>query len=783
MSKESTILTVTDLTVVKKKSNLIPLLRMDKGKRSRTGFLVRNINLSISRRRIHGIVGESGSGKSLTMKCILGLIDFSPGIISGNIKYKEKDNIIDVLKKRVLNNKSKQWLSWLRSVLRKNNLLFQTEYFYVSREEPAFELTYIPVPDSIQVYSINKHKNCTQSDFVPLSKLKDRLVRLKRLPDDNQIVAVSYSHMSEFSSYRLKNWLDRIQQSAQIRGKRVSMILQDPQTFLNPYWSVERQLENIIRLQRTRMKDSLYFERNFTLRIIGSGRDFPVCVKWDTENIKRHLRQADIWIDGESHSMLSSEEAIIERGSPHFLGFKTAGRKFSLLIHPSNNKDQIKIKWNSKILNLKVKKATLSVISEKNTKTKNMLNSNLILINPSSINREGVILVELDLIIKSGVDFLHEFEVNHGSEKSILVIGLEEGATEGLDLSKGEQQISTPADKFYAGFKINEEENNSFVLSHIDIRSPVDILFAETTLTITPKYDQDYINRISLQSASGEIRDVEFGLISSATEGKDAHLGERDISFTLMEGIFEAGFVIGQEDDEILSPKDLRNLLDIDAEISSLLSKVDLNDEDKQFRKQYPREVSGGQGQRIMISLAMAAKPEVLIADEPTTGLDVTKQTEIVQLFRQYKNQGRTIILISHDLNFVNHLADYYTIIYAGTDVEHIPNDVLDINEKLHPYTKRLLEIAKNEQDEGFSFIEKDVPDPYRSDFEGCPFEPRCEEKKKISTLNGKHPCKCLFPSMVHVDSGKIVEAERIIEKEHYIRCWLFLKTQSDTLI
>lgn len=778
MSKESTILYVSDLTVVKKKSNLIPLLRMDKGKRSRTGFLVRNINLSISRRRIHGIVGESGSGKSLTMKCIIGLIDFSPGIVCGNIKYIEKENTVEIIQKRALNGSSKQWLSWFQNVLIKKNKQFHIEY-YVNRKEPAFELKYIPVPNSIQVYFVDENKICTHVDFLPPSKLKDRLVRLNRLPKDNQIVVVSYSHISDFSSYRLKNWLNKIQQNAQIRGKRVSMILQDPQTFLNPYWSVEKQLKNIVKKQRTGVKDSLYLERNFTLRIIGSRKDFPIRVKWDSENIINNLRQADIWFSGESHSMLSCKEAIIERGSSHFWGVKTAGRKFSLLIHPSDNKDQIKIKWNSKILNLKVMKATLTVISKKSTKTNNMLNSNLILINPSSINREGVILVELDLIIKSGVDFRHEFEVNHGSEKSILVIGLEEGATEGLDISKEEQQIATPADKFYAGFKINEEENNSFVLSHIDIRSPVDILFAETTLTITPKYDQDYINRISLQSASGEIRDVEFGLISSATEGKDTHLGERDISSTLKEGIFEAGFVIGQEDDEILSPKDLRNLraeIDIDAEISSLLSKVDLNDEDKQFRKQYPREVSGGQGQRIMISLAMAVKPEVLIADEPTTGLDVTKQTEVVQLFRQYKDQGRTIILISHDLNFVNHLADYYTIIYAGTDVEHMPNEVLDNIDTLHPYTKRLLEIAKSEHKEGFSFIEKDVPDPYRRDFEGCPFEPRCEEKKKLSTLNGKHLCKCLLPPLVHFDSGEIVTAERIKEKEHYIRCWLFLK-------
>ena len=784
MSKESTILSITDLTVVKKQSKMVSFLRGDKAGQSKTGIFVHNMNLSVSRNRIHGIVGESGSGKSLSMKCILGLIDFSPGIISGNIKYMGKENKIDILPKRMLNGKSKQWVARLRSVLQKNNLLFRTEYFYVSREELDLELTYVPVSDSIQVYLVDDHKHCTHVDFVAPSTLKNRLVRLKSLPDGNQIVAVSFSHISEFSSYQLKNWLDRIQQSEQIRGKRVSMILQDPQTFLNPYWSVEKQLKNIIRMQKTAVMDSLYLERNFTLRIVGSSKDFPVRIQWDTANIKRHLRQADIWIDGKSHSMLSSEEVIIEKGITHFWGFKTAGRQFSLLIHPSNHNDRITIKWDNNTLSLKLMEATLSVLSQNGAKHINMLNQNTLSINTSCVNKEGVILVELDLIIKSGGDFLHELEVNYKSGTCKLEFGLEEGATEGLDISKGEQQIATPADKFYAGFKIDEEEYNSFVLSHRDIRSPVDFLNVEATITITPKYDQDYVGNISLLSASNKKRDVEYGLLNSATEGEDEHLGEKDISSTLKGGIFEAGFIIGQEGDAIFSPKDFRSLrveVDIDQEVSSFLSKVNLNDEDEQFRKQYPSEVSGGQGQRVMISLAMATKPEVLIADEPTTGLDVTNQTEVVQLFQQYKNQGRTIILISHDLNFISHLADYYTIMYAGVDMEHMTSDILDNSELLHPYTKQLLYIARSEHEEGFSFIEKDTPDPYRSDFAGCPFEPRCKDKDKITVSNGKHLCKSLFPPMVHVDSGKIIEGELMKNKEHYCRCWLFLKTKSVT--
>ncbi|MBC8214326.1 MAG: ATP-binding cassette domain-containing protein [Candidatus Marinimicrobia bacterium] len=780
MSKETPILSISDLTVVKKRRKPFSIFKSGNETQSHTGFLVKNMNLILHRNQIHGIVGESGSGKSLTMKCVLGLIDFSPGIISGHIQFIYKDKPIQVLPEHDLNVDHGPWYSWIKGMSYNKNSLDRTEYYNVTPNESAIKLDFIPILDSIQVFFIDDDAICIPTDFVPPTKLNKRLIRLQQDVKENQMIGVSYRYISSYSSATLKKRIDKIQHNANIRGHRISMILQDPQTFLNPLWSIEKQLKNIIERQRSRVKDSLYLERNFTLRVTGSKKDFPLTLKWDRDNISRHLRQADIWMDGKSHSMRATSEISIKKGSSHFWGMRMAGRIFSLSIHPGKNKEKIGIKWDNQRLEKNVSEATLMVQSRGEKENINLLTDDAYFINPNAINSQGLIQAEIEFITKGGDEFEQTFDVNQGLDNCTLIIGLKTGATAGIDTSLGEKQIATPVDEFYAGLIINNEENKD-VLSHRDIRSPVDLYTAEATVTITPKFDLAYIGNIKIYTASGKHRHVEFGLLSSATNEEDDHLGEKDITTSVHEGIFEAGFVIEQEGNAIMSPKDLRNLeagVDIDKEVSSILAKVDLNDEDQVFRRQYPKEISGGQGQRVMISLAMAAKPEVLIADEPTNGLDVTKQTEVVQLFQQYKDQGRTIVLISHDLSFVSHLADYYTIMYAGTDVEHIPNDKMEQTVLLHPYTRRLLEIASCEEEKGFTYIEKDVPDPYRSNLSGCPFEPRCKLKENIPiSLDNEHICKQLFPPIIHADSGGIIQTDQLDGKSHFIRCWLFLKT------
>ena len=780
MSKNAQILTVSDLTVVKKKHKRFSLFKKVNEKKPNLGFLVRNMNITFIRNRIHGIVGESGSGKSLTMKSVLGLIDFSPGIISGDINYLEKNNRVEILPKSELNGNNLLWRTWLNGLKNNKTIQFKTEYYKVSKEESFVKLEDIPIKDSINIFFLDEIGNYIQIDYMPPSNLNARLVRFKQNIDKKQLVVVSYKCISTYSSYRIKNRLEKIQQSAQIRGNRISMILQDPQTFLNPFWSIDRQLKNIIRKQRSHLKDSLYLERNFTLRIMGSGKDYPLLLKWDNENLNRNLIQADIWLHGKSHSMLFDDEISIEKGSSHFWGIKTTSRKFTLLIHPRKNTEKIILNWDKNDLRANVLKAVLFIQSNRDLKNINLLNNNSYSFNPEDVNSEGFLHAEIELIVNSGNIFEQKFVVKQGSDNCTLVLGLKKGATDEIDTSFGEAQISTPESGFYAGLKIFNEKD-SFILSHIDIRSLVDLFTVEATLSITPKFDQAFIGKINIHSTSNKTRHVEFGFLNSATNEEDDHLGEKDITASLQEGIFEAGFVIGQDNSEILSPKDLRNLragLDIEKEVSSILAKVDLNDEDKSFRNQYPKEVSGGQGQRVMISLAMASKPEVLIADEPTTGLDVTKQAEIVKLFRQYKDQGRTIVLISHDLSFVSHLAGYYTIMYAGTDVEHLSKNQIGNIDLMHPYTRRLLEIARSEDSSGFSYIEEDPPDPYSHNLSGCPFEPRCKQKEKIPTSSdNEHICKQLFPPIIHANSGKIIQTGQLDGIDHFIRCWLFLKT------
>jgi len=791
VSKDLSILKVIDLTIAKKKRNTARYFLKDIRSNYRTGYLVNGMSLSITRNKIHGVVGESGSGKSLTMKSILGLIDFSPGIIGGNIKYFEQGDPINVIPKSIPSKKNSFGaLKWIMDIFQQRNSLLKTEYFIVSPEEGAFKLSHIPDPDSIKVYKIVKHNQCIQTDYDLPSLLNPRLIKLKQLPEDISVIAISYVYQSTFSSYRSKKLLNLIQKTTHLRGEKIAIILQDPQSFLNPYWPIEKQIKNIIKKRKTILKDSLYLERNYTLRIIGSKKDFPVTINWDKTSFKSYLRQADIWNDGKSYSLMSYEGLLTIKGSTRFWGLKSVGKKFTLVIHPNSSKSTITIKWDKNSLYSNVLQATLSIPLQRDGVDVDMLNNNTISIDPSIREKDGNIKVEIELIIGSGNDFILKLEVDQCTDKCDLVIGLERGATGGLDLDKGEKPITTSVDGFYAGFAINNKKNDSQVLSHRDIRAPIDILNAEATLTITPKYDQDYIGNINLHSASGKTIFVQFGLLSSATEKTDAHLVEKDISDTLREGYFEAGFTIKKgNENEILSRKDIRNLqinVDIDTEISTLLSKVDLDDEDKEFRKQLPREISGGQGQRVMISLAMAAKPEVLIADEPTTGLDVTKQTEIVELFRQYKDQGRTIILISHDLNFIRKLADSYTIVYAGCDVEHISNQDLYNTDNLHPYTRRLLSIANRKVYDKFDYINKDVPDPYRADFHGCPFEPRCEEKDMVIVTGDKHPCNFLLPPMIHVATGEIaVDLDQVKESHqsaHFIRCWLYFRNLSKNM-
>jgi len=143
--------------------------------------------------------------------------------------------------------------------------------------------------------------------------------------------------------------------------------------------------------------------------------------------------------------------------------------------------------------------------------------------------------------------------------------------------------------------------------------------------------------------------------------------------------------------------------------------------------KSYPHELSGGMRQRAMIAMALACRPELLIADEPTTALDVTVQAQILDLMRELKaNSGAAIILITHDLGVVAEMADRVAVMYAGRIVEIAPvTDLFDGPE--HPYTIGLLSSMPSidGDSETLTPIEGSMPDPLALP-PGCRFQPRC---------------------------------------------------------
>ena len=174
---------------------------------------------------------------------------------------------------------------------------------------------------------------------------------------------------------------------------------------------------------------------------------------------------------------------------------------------------------------------------------------------------------------------------------------------------------------------------------------------------------------------------------------------------------------------------------------------------------EYPHQLSGGMRQRIMIAIALSCHPKLLIADEPTTALDVTIQAQILELIKDLKDRlDMSMILITHDLGVVAEMTKRVIIMYAGEIVEEA--NVKDIfKNPCHPYTKGLLASIPrlNEKKEVLDVIEGVVPSP-GSMPKGCRFGPRCSECME--------KCKEQAPYAVEV------------AKDHYARCWLLADAQ-----
>nr|WP_300005656.1 ABC transporter ATP-binding protein [Tissierella sp.] len=171
--------------------------------------------------------------------------------------------------------------------------------------------------------------------------------------------------------------------------------------------------------------------------------------------------------------------------------------------------------------------------------------------------------------------------------------------------------------------------------------------------------------------------------------------------------------------------------------------------------RQYPHEFSGGMRQRVMIALAMVSDPKLMIADEPTTALDVTVQAQILDIMKDIQTKlGMSIILITHDLGIVADMSDKVLVMYAGQIIEEASTKELFENTK-HPYTVKLLKSIPRldmDKDEPLHSIEGTPPDLYIPP-KGCPFYDRCDRAMKI--------CKDNMPE------------ETVHSATHKSRCWL----------
>jgi oligopeptide/dipeptide ABC transporter ATP-binding protein len=250
---------------------------------------------------------------------------------------------------------------------------------------------------------------------------------------------------------------------------------------------------------------------------------------------------------------------------------------------------------------------------------------------------------------------------------------------------------------------------------------------------------QTFLSLFGLSQASQVTGRAEFGGIDLLSLKKNAlsKVRGRDVSFIFQDpmGALNPYMKVGvQILETILAHQNLSRLQAIRLAEELLLS-VKMNDP-RAIMKKYPHQLSGGQQQRIIIAMAVVNEPQLIIADEPTTALDVSIQAEILELIQDiHKSLSTSIVLITHDLGVVAQLCDYVTVMYAGQIVEQSITSQFFSNLK-HPYSQALMaSVPKFDMKQDDLFPIPGQPPILDHEIKGCPFAPRCPHVMAVCTV------------------------------------------------